>query len=350
MEIEIKKLEGSMIEITGEIITGDFENERKDASQKLSQTVKIDGFRAGKIPEKILMEKIGEDVILQEMAQKSINKAYPKILNEYKIEAIGRPEIVITKIAKNNPLGFKIKTAVLPKIELPDWKEIAKNVMAKTSDVSAEGGSAFGGEDKEVDQQIENLRKMRAEKGEDGKSVLPELDNKFIKSLGNFKDMDDFRDKIRQGIELEKSNKEKEGKRMKVLEKISEKSKIDIPEVLIESEKDKMIAEMKGSITQMGMKWDEYLKHLKKSEEDLKGAWSADAKKRATQGLILRELAVSEKVEISKDELEKEVEKIFIHYKSQGQKVDSGRVRGYASGMLMNEKVFQMLESQKTKT
>ena len=56
----------------------------------------------------------------------ALSEYYPKILEENKIDAISRPEISITKLARKNPLGFKIKTATMPEMKLPDYKQIAK--------------------------------------------------------------------------------------------------------------------------------------------------------------------------------------------------------------------------------
>ncbi len=129
--VEIKKLPESELEITGEISAGDFESCRQAAIKNLSEGVKIDGFRPGNAPEKILIDKIGEGTILEKMAEIALQKAYPKILEENKIQAIGRPLIDVTKIAKGNPLGFKIRTAAMPEIELPDYKAIAKKINEK---------------------------------------------------------------------------------------------------------------------------------------------------------------------------------------------------------------------------
>ena len=130
MQIKIIKLPKSEIEIEGELEADIFENYFTKALKRLGENLKIDGFRKGKIPENILLSKIPEITILEEMAQIALNEHYPKILEEEKIDAIGRPEISITKLARKNPLGFKIKTAVLPKIKLPDYKGIAKKIVS----------------------------------------------------------------------------------------------------------------------------------------------------------------------------------------------------------------------------
>lgn len=126
--LEIKLLPGSEIEIIGEIPADDFESCREEAIKRISQEIKIDGFRPGKIPENILVEKAGEDKVLEKMTVVVLEKEYSKIIEKHKIEAIGRPLVTITKIARNNPLGFKIRTFVMPEIELPDYKKIAREI------------------------------------------------------------------------------------------------------------------------------------------------------------------------------------------------------------------------------
>lgn len=122
--LEIKLLPGSEVEIVGEISADDFEISRNQALKELSEKIKIDGFRPGKIPEKILTENIGEQEILEKMAVVVLQKEYPQIIEKHKIKVIGKPQIIITKLARNNPLGFKIKTYVMPEVELPDYKDM----------------------------------------------------------------------------------------------------------------------------------------------------------------------------------------------------------------------------------
>ena len=136
LKLEISKQENSEIEITGELSVEAHEAERKSALKAISETVSVDGFRKGHIPEKILLEKFGEPALLEEMAERALKKAYPDIIKKHEISAIGKPSITITKIAKGTPLGFKIKTAVMPEIILSDYKKIAKEKSTGKEDIS----------------------------------------------------------------------------------------------------------------------------------------------------------------------------------------------------------------------
>ena len=160
MQIKITKLPNSEIEIEGELEAEIFENYFAQALKKLGENVKLDGFRPGKIPESVLLSHIPESQILEEMAQLALNEHYPKIIEEEKIDVISRPEISITKLARKNPLGFKIKTAVMPAIKLPDYKKIAKEIISKITDEEKN----IVVTDEDLENTIMDIRKSRAPK------------------------------------------------------------------------------------------------------------------------------------------------------------------------------------------
>lgn len=344
--INIKKLEKSRVEIEGEITTEKMLASRGKAVKKIGSEVTLPGFRKGMAPEEMLVKHVGEMAILEEAAETALSEEYGNILIEHKIDAIGRPEINITKIAPANPLGFKITTSIMPTTTIADYKKIAKGVMTEKEE-STEAT------DKEVDDAIENIRKSRAEhdhnhehaEGEEAhhEHPLPELNDAFAQSLGEFKTVEELKAKIKENIAAEKIAHNKDKKRMTALEKIIEKSEFDMPEILVESELEKMLAQMKGDIERMGLKFDDYLKHIKKTEEDMKKDLRPDAEKRAKSQLALNKIAVEEKIEPNKEAVEKEVAHIVAQYKD----ADPERARIYVETMLTNEEVFKFFEAQK---
>src|SRR3989344_1785257 len=300
--IEIKKLPDSEIEITGEISAETFEGTWDEAVKNISQKVKLDGFRPGSdVPEKVLADKVGEIEILEEAAQISIKKAYPEILIKHKIEAIGEPEIVITKLARKNPLGFKIKTAVIPEISLPDYKKIASELI----------------KNKEI-----------------------------AKGFGEFENLDALKKRLRENIKQDKQIKLKDKKRAEILDAISKESKIEYPKILLSAELSKMTGEIKENLSGMGISWENYLEHIKKKEEDLAKEWKKEADRRVRYGLTLRQIAITENIQIAPEELEKEVELIMSRYQAEDKsKLDRQRLEDYAYGILRNERVFIALET-----
>lgn len=356
----IKKLPKSEVEIEGELEAEAFEAYFNKALKKIGENIELDGFRKGKVPEHVLLSKVPEIRVLEEMAEMAIAEHYPKILENEKVDAIAQPEIGITKLARKNPLGFKIKTAVMPEIKLPEYKKISKKITSEITD--AEKNIAVS--DEEVENTITDIRKSRAPKKhvaeeakehihkegekcehEEGKTEpeLPEFNDDFVKALGPFENVEDFKKKLKENIKLEKENQLKEKTRLKIIEKIIDDSEIEMPEILIEIELDKILYRMESDIAQMGLKFEDYLKHLNKTTEDLRKEFRKDAEKKAKLGLVLNEISKIEKITADKEQVEKEVLMILEHYKD----ADPERAKLHAENVLTNEKVFQFLEEQK---
>ncbi len=263
--LEIKLLPDSEVEITGEIQADFFESKRRQAVQEISEKVSIDGFRPGKVPEDILIKKVGEQEILEKMATLALQEKYPQIIEEHKIKAIGRPAVTITKIASNNPLGFKVRTFVVPEVDLPDYKKISQEV-------------------------VQDL--------------------------------------------------EKDKRRFEIIDKIIGETKINVPVILVEAEKHKISEEAKNNLAYLGLKWEDYLLHLKKTEEELLKDWERESIRRIKASLILDKIAETENISVSEEELNAETEKIKEKYSG----VDINRLRVYIYDVIRNEKVFNLLE------
>ncbi len=348
MQIKMNKLPKSEIEIEGELEADVFEGYFEKALKKIGENIEIDGFRKGKAPENVLLSKIPEAQILGEMAEMALSENYPKILIENKIDAISRPEISITKLVRKNPLGFKIKTAILPEIKMPDYKKIAKKVVSEITDTEKN----FEPTEKEVKDTIMDIRKSRAPKiktsdveGAQTSDVkeLPDFNNKFVQALGPFKDIEDFKDKLKENMKLEKENGLKEKTRLKIAEEIVEGMSVDLPEIFIESELEKILYRMKSDITVMGLKFEDYLKHIKKTKEDLKKEFHEDAEKKAKLALALNEISKLENIKADPKKVASEVAMILEHYKE----ADPVRAEMHAENVLTNEAIFQFLENQK---
>jgi FKBP-type peptidyl-prolyl cis-trans isomerase (trigger factor) len=330
MNVDIKKLPKSELEITSEIPFSDLEVHRERALKKLGANLNLPGFRKGHIPEKIAVEKIGESKLLAEMAEMALGNAYPKIIIDNKIDPITKPEVTITKIAMNNPLGFKMRISVMPEMKLPAYKEIASSVVEKTK-----------GERVEVkDEDIQNVINQALDSKKNETGERPELTDDFVKTLGDFKDLKDFNEKVREGVQKEKEWRQKEKVRIQIMEGIISKSEIDMPGVIIESELEKMIAGFKGDITKMGLNVDEYLKNTGKTEEELRKEWRGEAEKKGKSQLILNKIAVDEKIYPKKEEVEKEAKHLLSHHPS----INSGQAKIYVETVLTNEAVMKWLE------
>ena len=184
---------------------------------------------------------------------------------------------------------------------------------------------------------------LGAAQGESSGSVKLELNDDFAKSLGQFETLEELKAKIKSNLETEEQLKQKDKKRVAIIEEVIKNSDLKIAAILVENEKEKMLAEMEGQIGQMGLKFDDYLSHLKKTRDDLKAGWDQEARQRVAFGLVLNEIAAREKIEAPAEELKNEVDYLKLQYKD----IAEERLRQYAAGLIVNEKVFNYLENLK---
>jgi len=332
-DIQIRILPRSEIEINGELAADILESFRSRALKNLSETVNVDGFRKGHIPENLIAGKIGETGILEEMAELALAEHYPKILSEHALDAISRPEITLTKLARGNPLGFNIRTAIFPKITLPDYEKIMERVRSKKEEIVTI-------EDAEVEEALGELQKLRAGEGKE----LPALDDDFAKSVsprdGGFKTLDELRAKVRESMLEEKQARAKSKKRAEILDAIVEKTGGDIPDILIEGELRMMLSQFKQDIAAMGVPFEEYLKRAKRSEEDIAKDMRSDAEKRVKINLMLKKIAEEEKISPDAAAVERETARLLEHYKN----ADPARTRSYVEMIFTNKKVLEFFE------
>jgi FKBP-type peptidyl-prolyl cis-trans isomerase (trigger factor) len=333
MKINKKNIADCQVEIEVEVPFETIETKRSDAVENLGKDMSVKGFRKGHVPEKLLAEMIGEMAILEEMINLKLKDIYLNVMEETKIEPIGKPEIRIVKLAPNNPVVIKITTATNPEVTLPDYKKIAEKVPPDDEEIKVE--------EKEIDQILENVKSAvrKKEGGKENQEI--KINDKNIKELGDFKDLNDFREKMRENLTRSKEVEKKEKRRMKIIEEIIKESKIKMPKVILESELDRMIHQFNHDIERAGLKKEDYLKQIKKTEDDLRKEWTTDAEKRLKTQIILGEIARKEDVNIPKEKIEEELEEI----KKQGPNVNEREVRLFIESMLINEAVFKILNS-----
>lgn len=370
-DIKINPLPEREVEIIGTISAEKMSLLRSKAIAKFRQDLELPGFRKGNAPETLVVNKIGEMRLLEEAAEMALQEEYPNILEDHKIDAIGRPEITITKIGLGNPLEFKIKTYLFPEVKLGDYKGAVANTYASGNPEAKK----IEVNDKEVQDVILNIRqniahqkkynedlhsspkqseqplqassgRMTSNKASEAiattDSDLPEVNDDFAKMIGGFTNLADMKNKIRENILAEKKLKEKDKTRVEILEAIITESQIDLPKIIIEGELDKMMAQFENDIAQSGVKMEDYLKHIKKTPDDLKKEWTETATKRAKSQIILNEIAKSEGISAKEEDIKKEVDHITLHHKD----VDRFRARMYVETFLNNELVFKFLEGQ----
>ena len=423
--MNIKKLPKSQIEFSITVPAAEFEKFLDEAARHISENLKIDGFRPGKVPRHIVEQNASAEKVLAHGAERAVKKTYVDAIVKNKIDAIGEPKITITKIAKGNDFEYKAIAAVMPEIKLSNYRKNIKSVKKPESQKATE---------EQIQKELETLQKSRAKlvtvsreakKGDrvevdfevfvDGKlieggaaknhpltigenyfipglednlvgmresdekefdlefpkdyhqaalagkparfkvkmdliqeKILPQINDEFAKGLGKFDTLDALKKSISEGLEIERKKRSEEKWRTDAVEKIASESEIELPEILVEQELEKMMAEFEQNIATMGLKLETYLENIKKSKIEIVKTWQEAAEKRVRAALVLREIAAAEKIDVPATEIEEEMSKATAYYKSvpdMEKNVDLERLYNYMKGALTNEKVFRFLES-----
>ena len=309
-----EKLPNAEALITGEIALPFLVELRAEALKSLGQEAKLPGFRPGHIPESVLVQNFGEMRILEETAEIALAQEFRNILKEAKLSSLGRPEISVTKLALGIPLEFKIKIYLEPEFNLPDYKKIAIKISRVDKTLVS---------DKEV------------------QDVLKEIKKRSIKA--DLKEGEKLEDKIKESLVKEQEYKNQEKHRLQIMNDLVKASEIILPKILVEHELEKMLAQFKGDVEQAGLKWVDYLKQVKKIENEIQDEWRDKAVDRVKAELIIAKIAEKEKIEPEKETIEHEAEHLLHHHPD----ADPIRIRLYVYAQLQTQKVLEFLENLK---
>lgn len=152
----IEKLPKSQLEIEISVPEADLSVYLDKAAIRISEKVKIKGYRSGKAPRALIEKEFGKMAVLKEALDDIIQKSFVDVILKEKIDVIGTPEIDLIQIMPDAPIKFKAKVTVLPEIELGDYKDIKiGGEEIKLSPKKAE--------EKEIQEAVEYLQKSRAE-------------------------------------------------------------------------------------------------------------------------------------------------------------------------------------------
>ena len=177
----------------------------------------------------------------------------------------------------------------------------------------------------------------------------PELDVEFAKKLGQ-ESVEKLRDVIRKNMEEEAASKARQAAEIELLEKLVDTSKFgDIPDAVVADEVERMIEELRHSVADRGLAFEDYLTNIKKSEAELKSEFTMQAMKRVKTAILMREIGEKESIEVTDGELLEEVTKRVndsAHDADAQERIRSEEYQDYLRTTMRNRKVLALLGKQ----
>ncbi len=151
MQTTVEPLEDSKIRLSVSVPESEFDRAIDAAFKKLAREVRIDGFRPGKAPRKLLEARLGTDIARQQALRDGLPEFYAQAVIENEIDVIGFPEIDITAGEADGDVEFTAVVEVRPEITLIGYDSLRVEVPFETVD------------DEAIDRQIDAMRLRSAE-------------------------------------------------------------------------------------------------------------------------------------------------------------------------------------------
>jgi trigger factor len=178
--------------------------------------------------------------------------------------------------------------------------------------------------------------------------VMPALDKSFAEKVGLFTSLEQLTADIEKQLMAEKQQQAERNYEAALLDAISAKTKVTIPDALVQEQLDSLIAEVRQNVLYRGMTWQQYLESQQLTEEEYKEKeLKPEATKRVKAGLILSEIADLEGIDVSPEELEIRMQELKSRYKDSSMltELEKPETRREIAGRVRTEKVLAYLKT-----
>ena len=147
----VTELPESRVRVQAEVPAEEVERRMAQAARALARNLRVPGFRAGKAPPPIVIQRVGREAVLDEAVRDSIGGWYSAAIDDAHIVPVGEPEVDLGDLpAHGEPLRFSIEIGVRPKATLGEYKGL--EVARSEPEIS----------DEDVEEEINRIRERSA--------------------------------------------------------------------------------------------------------------------------------------------------------------------------------------------
>ena len=143
---------------------------------------------------------------------------------------------------------------------------------------------------------------------------LPELDDEFAQDAAGVDTLAEYKEELKKNLTEKKETEAKKTKEDEAIKKIIDKSKMDIPEAMINTQCETMVEEFAQRIAQSGLTMEQYLQFSGMTVDQLKEQVRPEALTRIQSSLVLEQIAKDENIEVTDADVDAEVEKMAKAY------------------------------------
>jgi trigger factor len=145
----VEELPESRVRVAAEVTPAEVQRRVTEAAGKMGRDLRMPGFRKGKVPAPVVVQRIGRDAVLDEAVRATLPRWYVEAIDEAGIKTVGEPDVDLGDLpAEGQPLTFTIEIGVRPTAKIGDIAKIEVERRAPEVD------------DKAIDEQVETLRQQ----------------------------------------------------------------------------------------------------------------------------------------------------------------------------------------------
>lgn len=124
MKTSVKHLSNTRVQLTITLGKEELESAEQVALTKLAKTVKVPGFRKGKVPASVAAKHVDPNLLAQQTADDALSKAVAEAFIAEDIQALDRPEVELKKFVPAQEMEFVAEVDVIPKVKVGDYKKL----------------------------------------------------------------------------------------------------------------------------------------------------------------------------------------------------------------------------------
>ncbi|MGH3276585.1 MAG: trigger factor [Streptosporangiaceae bacterium] len=128
MKTDVEELSPTRVKLTVEVPFDELKQNLDHAYRDVARQVRIPGFRPGRVPPRIIDQRVGRGAVLEQAIQEAVPELYSKALEEHEVYALGQPDLEITRIDDGKEMAFTAEVDVRPSFDLPDLDGLAVTV------------------------------------------------------------------------------------------------------------------------------------------------------------------------------------------------------------------------------
>jgi trigger factor len=363
---QVEELPGDRVRLTVEVSAHDVHHAVEHAATDLSESVKVPGFRKGKVPMPVLIKRIGKERLLAEAVESHIGNWFWNALASTRVRPVEQPQFEYElPDSGDDDWQFSATVAVQPKPELPDWStlevpyvepavpeealnealELVQRTVADLApvegrpaqpgdtlvvDLVQEGGEAAerdyvvdlgaGRLLEEIEQTLVGMsagdeRQVTYELGDGSKRtvtaivkevmerVLPPLDDDLVQRASEFDTLDELRADLEETIRAQLEVESNSMFRAAVADRLTEAAKVNARGPLVEARANELLRGLARSLEQRGIDAGAYFQLTGTTPQQLQERMRAEASRAVGRELVLETVADELGIAIGDDEV-----------------------------------------------